>query len=108
MSGLWPTVLELVARGDVMVSMHGYEELSADDIVVRELIDGIAQAIIIEEYPEYFKGPCVLVLQRDRQVRPVHVLWGIPAGRQAPAVMVTAYRPAPERWEDDWRTRRKS
>jgi hypothetical protein len=42
-------VRELVARRDVQVSVHGYEELAADDVRVREVIEGVASAIVVED-----------------------------------------------------------
>ena len=100
-------IRELVAEGSVVVSRHGFRELAADDISLEDIIDGLAQAKILEEYPEYFKGPAILLLQRDREGEPVHILWGVPKGRRQPAVLVTAYRPTPEKWESDFVRRRK-
>ena len=31
----------LVVRGEVRVSLHGYEELAADRVHVRDIIDGL-------------------------------------------------------------------
>lgn len=82
-------------------------ELAADNVPVRAIIDGLTSAEAIEEYQDYPKGPCVLVLERDKSNQPVHVVWGIPAGQSSPAVVVTAYRPDPTKWDETWRRRRK-
>jgi hypothetical protein len=100
-------VRQLIAAGDVRISEHGYDELSEDDIFVRDLIDGIIDARVIEDYPTFAKGPAVLVLQFDRDRRPVHVVWGIPKGFTSPAVLVTAYRPDPARWDQTFTQRQK-
>lgn len=106
MSDILEQVRGLVARGEVRVSLHGYEELAADNVGVHEIIDGLKAAVVVEDYPDYAKGPCVLVLEQDQANQPIHVVWGIPAGQGAPAVVVTAYRPDPAKWNETWRRRR--
>jgi hypothetical protein len=100
-------VRALVARGEVRVSAHGYEELAADQITVHDVVDGLAAALVVEDYPTFSKGPSVLVLEHDKTGKPVHVVWGIPTGQTSPAVLVTAYRPDPAKWDETWLTRRR-
>jgi hypothetical protein len=107
MSDILKRVQSPVAREEVEVSRHGFRELAADDILLGDVLAGVAAAVPIEEYPEFVRGPSILVLQHDRNQRPVHIVWGIPKGRTSPAVIVTAYRPDPGRWSEDLLRRRR-
>ena len=70
MSEVLLRVRVLVAKGEVEVTQHGFRELSADD-----------DAVVVEDYPQANRGPSVLVLQRDGDDNPVHIVWDIPRGR---------------------------
>ena len=107
MSRTLERIRELVTRREVQISDHGYDELIDDDLFVDDILAGLATAVVVEDYPDYHKGPCVLVLQRDGRDQPVHVVWGVPALASSPAVLVTAYRPNSARWSEDF-LRRKS
>src|SRR5437870_1322800 len=96
-------VQRLVLAGHVKISEHGYDELAADGLSATEVVDGLANAEVIEDYPDFAKGPCVLVLQRDATGKAIHALWGIPRERKEPAVLITAYRPDPHRWSEDFK-----
>ena len=96
---------KLIDESDVLISEHGYTELAEDNLTVKELISGIGKAKIIEEYLEYPKGPCLLLLQKDSCGNPIHAVWGIPKKQDKPAVLITAYRPDPLRWDKSF-TRR--
>ena len=104
-SDTYVQVVRLIAKREVLISSHGYEELANDDIRVQEVLDSIVSAYVIEDYPDYRKGPAVLLLQKDHQSKAIHTVWGIPKGTTTPAVLITAYRPDPERWSHDF-TRR--
>jgi hypothetical protein len=100
-------IVHLVLTGALRISAPGYDEIAEDGILAGEVIDGVEAAVVIEDNPAYPKGPCVLVLQRDRPGNPIHVVWGIPRGHTSPTVLVTAYRPDPRRRTDDFLRRRQ-
>ncbi len=100
-------IQNLIARGEAEVSVHGYDELAADGLSVREIMLGVGEGKVIEYYPRYKKGPCVLILQKDSGKAPIHVVWGIPKEKTGPAVLVTAYRPDPARWKSGFKRRKQ-
>lgn len=107
MSKTFERILELVARRQVMISDHGYDELAEDEIFFKDVMAGVDKAIVLEDYPNYHKGPCVLVLQEDIKGKPFHAVWGIPGGASEPAVLITAYRPDEKKWTNDFKRRIK-
>jgi uncharacterized protein DUF4258 len=107
MSRTFDKVRALVQRAEVTISNHGYDEMSDESILARDVLSGVFNGIVVEDYPSYGKGPCVLVLQKDLNQEPIHVVWGIPKDLSSPAVVVTAYRPDPDLWSEDF-TRRKA
>jgi hypothetical protein len=105
-SATFDRVRELARHRRVRVSQHGYGRLAARGILIAEVVAGAADGEAIEDYPHYHAGPAVLVLQRDGANQPLHVVWGIEKNTSEPAVIVTAYRPRPDQWSEDFKKRR--
>jgi len=74
MSQTFERIQKLIELGETLVSAHSYDELAQDNIMVREILDGVSRAIVVEDYPNYAKGHCTLVLQKDRQGNIIHVV----------------------------------
>ena len=107
MSETFRRIVDLVPRGEIRISEHGYDEIAEEGLFVRDIVSDVSNGRLVEDYPDFPKGPCVLVLQKDCNGNPIHVVWGIPIGQVSPAVVVTAYRPDPKRWTSDFMRRRK-
>jgi hypothetical protein len=105
MTGTFEKIKSLVAEGEFLISAHGYDEMAADDIFLSDVLNSIEAGVIVEDYPSFPKGPSVLVLQRTKEMA-MHVVWGVPAGVEKPAVLITAYRPDPARWSEDFMLRK--
>ena len=104
MSRTWERILDLVARGEILISEHGHDELSDWTMIrVRDIVGGVSGQKCSKTTPPIPKVPALLVLERDRDGRPLHAVWGIPRGAESPAVLVTAYRPDTTRWSDDFK-----
>jgi hypothetical protein len=104
-SATFERIHELVKIGDWSGSDHALLRLEEHGIVASELADRIDLGLVIEDYPGYYAGSCLLVLQEDGG-GPVHALWGLMQETDRPAVLISAYRPDAEQWHDDNRTRR--
>ncbi len=107
MSQTFEKIISLIERSEVIISNHGYDELAEDGLLVKEIIASVNNGKVVEDYPEYTKGPCVLVLQKDKEGNSMHVVWGIPKNASSPAVLVTAYKPDISIWKDNFMERRK-
>ena len=62
MNGIWSRIVTLIEKREIKISEHGYDELAAEGITAREIVAGSPKGIILEEYPDYSKGPCVLII----------------------------------------------
>ena len=72
-----------------------------------QIVSSLESWLVVEDYPDHSRGSSVLVLCSDGNKRPLHAVWGIPKQRPNMAVLITAYRPKPNVWSDDFLTRKK-
>jgi hypothetical protein len=79
-------IVLLVQAGSVRISEHGYDELAADDILVRDIVEGVMKAKIVEDYPEFPKGlacSCSSRMGTERRYTPCGVFLRVIRSRQS-------------------------
>ena len=106
MSKTFEAIQDAIAREAIQVSRHALHELEEDGL----LLDGVLAAALageaIEDYPTDPRGPSCLVCSAPGEGVWVHTVWGWDPASGI-AVLITVYRPTPEKWENDFKTRRR-
>jgi hypothetical protein len=99
-------VKKLVKAGNFRLSQHGDEEMREDGIYLTALLKSVESAAVVEDYPDAWKGPTVLLLQEFEGTR-FHPIWGLSKAAPDIASLVTAYVPDLKKWNPDFKTRLK-
>ncbi|ETW92665.1 MAG: hypothetical protein ETSY1_42670 [Candidatus Entotheonella factor] len=87
-------------------SRHAITEMIQDHLTRSEVETALTNCEIIEDYPTTHRPlPDCLVLGQSPNTQPIHAVVAIDEARDR-IFIVTVYRPSPERWEHDWRTRK--
>jgi GAF domain-containing protein len=103
------TLQRCFAADRVLYSRHARDEMRYEEfgaISDVEVGEAIANATLVEEYPDDTPYPSALLLGRTSTERPLHIVCAY-AEVEDRTVVVTVYQPDPERWDDELR-RRKS
>jgi hypothetical protein len=93
-----------VLRGEYAVSFTHTEKLRQRQIKASDIEQAVANGKIIEDYPDDPRGPSLLLFGMAKR-RPLHIVCGNLDDDEI--LIVTAYEPNEEEWEDDWTTRKK-
>ena len=100
MSQTFQTIKDLVEAGKYRLSIHGDEEMREDGIFPITLVNSVATATVVEDYPDAWKGPTVLLLQ-EFEGKKFHAIWGLSKATPDVATLITAYVPDPKKWTPD-------
>lgn len=90
-------------RNNIMLTGHAAEQIKERQIRISEIYSVLDYGIKIEDYPTDYPYPSCLMLGLSEQ-GPLHVVCSLNDGI---VYLITAYRPDPEKWEADFRTRRR-
>jgi hypothetical protein len=89
-----------------LFTQHALDEMNAEAelISTEEVRYVIFDGEIIEEYPEDKRGQSYLMLGKSTAKRTIHVVC---APKDDYLAIITAYIPTLDRWDEDFRVRRK-
>lgn len=86
-----------VVVGQVRVTDHAKDEADNDSLTLSQVFESVHTGEVIEDYPLDRPYPSCLISGRTNENLPVHSVWAYNAAT-AWAVLVTVYKPDPERW----------
>lgn len=77
------------------ISLHAATAMFEDGFTRADLERVLATALLLENYPGYYRGPCCLLYGDTSSQRPMHIVCST-AGPIA--VIITAYEPTLPKW----------
>ena len=98
-------IIEAIRLNRIRITDHADEEAQADKFSFDEIFFSVFQGEVIEDYPNDFPYPSCLIYGDTFRGEPIHSVWAY-NNENHWAVLITVYRPDPERWIT-WRQRRK-
>ena len=98
------TLQSLVSEGQILWTEHLALRLRERGIKRTDVIECMQNGVIIEEYPDDMPFPSCLINGTSISGKPLHVVCA--QNFDVCCCMITAYYPNPEKWEDDYKTRK--
>ena len=95
-------IREAIDAGQWAMTHHARERAGRRRISDEELVDALAQGVVLESYPDDPRGPSALALGRTDDDRFIHAVCALDTG--GILLIVTVYEPEPPNWLDE-RTR---
>lgn len=99
-------IIEAVRLNNVNITLHAGKEAKEDALKMDDIFFSVCYGQIIEDYPDDFPYPGWLIYGKMPSGDPVHSVWAYDSESRI-AVLITTYRPDPERWID-WKERKKT
>ncbi len=92
-------IIAAIRSDHFRITDHADEEAAADEVTLDEILFSVEHGEIIEDYPTHRPYPSCLIFGRSQREEPLHSVWAYNEANGW-AVLITAYRPDPDRWVD--------
>ena len=98
-------IIKAIQNHQIRITDHADEEAESDRLTFDEIYFSVLNGEIIKNYPDDKPYPSCLIFWRTFGGDPVHSVWAF-NDENLWAVVITVYRPDPNRWID-FRQRRE-
>jgi hypothetical protein len=93
----------ILDEDNVFMTAHVSGRCEKRGITADDIVNAIQSGEIIEDYPDDYPYPSVLVLGKAIDNRNLHTVVGVGNGK---LWIITAYFPNTDKWENDFKTRK--
>ena len=90
-------IINSIQNNRIRITDHADEEAETDDLTFDEIFFSVSQGEIIERYPNDKPYPSCLINGQTFSGYAVHSVWAYNENSRW-AVLITVYRPDPDRW----------
>lgn len=98
-------IIDAIRNNRVKITDHADEEAFDDGLTFEEIYLSVIHGEVIEDYPNDKPYPSCLIMGKNFSWEPIHSVWAYNQ-KNLWTVLITVYRPDPERWLD-WKVRVK-
>jgi hypothetical protein len=92
-------VVDAIRSSRVLITDHADEEAFDDCLTFEEIYFSVMHGEVIEDYSDDKPYPSCLIMGKTFSGEPIHSVWAYNP-ENGWAVIITVYRPDPERWID--------
>jgi len=93
------SIRESIEANRIRITDHADEEANNDGISLIEALETISTGEIIEQYADDKPYPSCLIYSKLESGDIIHTVWAFNRATNS-SVLITTYRPDPERWID--------
>lgn len=86
---------EATQKDQLVLSLHAAERAVEENISELEIKEALLNAELLENYANWWLGPCCLIYGQTSAKRPIHVVCSY---EQLPITIITVYEPRPPKW----------
>ena len=98
------TIKRYLNNDKVFLTAHVNARMEERDIRISEVYKAIMNGEIIEQYEDDTPFPSCLIMGKADQDKVLHV---VVSDEEEGSHVITTYRPNPDKWSEDFKTRRE-